>query len=668
MKPPDWVTWKSPIGDIDKVVSIGLGSTKPTMKRNSIGKLSLTQISFAAVFCLGSIGIARAASPAWLTAHDDAIKVLVSKMTLAEKAGQMTQPDLGALKDYGDVETLCLGSVLSGGTSDPKAGNTLQAWSELSRELQQRALKTRLGIPLLYGVDAVHGHNNVLQAVIFPHNIGLGCSRDPKLVELAAAITAREVRATGIQWTFAPCVAVPRDIRWGRTYEGFSEDPEVVRVLGLAAVRGLQGKDLSQPEHVLACAKHFVGDGGTAFRSTVGEGLLDQGDVRVREEVLRKIHLTGYPAAIDAGVGTIMPSYSSWNGVKCSGNRWLLTDLLKKELGFEGFLISDYNAIDQLVAEQKPDAALPSANASGQVRAADYKRCIEISINAGMDMVMVTDKYRDFITLLQQLVQEGRIPMARVDDAVTRILRVKFAMGMMKPGVPATLPEPTFQQEFGSAEHRRVARQAVAQSLVWLKNDRRVLPLSLQAKRVHLAGRGADNLGMQCGGWTIDWQGGMGSITPGGTTILQGMRAALGDGKVSYDRDGNQAAGADVAVVVIGEEPYAEMKGDRESLAVHPDDAQVVARVKATGVPLVVVVLSGRPLILGSIVEQADAIVAAWLPGTEGTGVADVLVGAVKPTGKLSFAWPRTMAQVPRGHDDAASPDALYPLGFGLTE
>lgn len=601
-----------------------------------------------------------------MTANDEEVRALVAKMTLAEKAGQMTQPDLGAIKDYNDVDRLFLGSVLSGGSSDPKAGNSLQAWSELYNDLQQRSLKTRLAIPLLYGVDAVHGHNNVLNAVVFPHNIGLGCTRDPEIVEQAARITAREVRATGIQWTFAPCVTVPRDIRWGRSYEGFSEDPSVVKPLGMAAVRGLQGDDLSQPERVLGCAKHFIGDGGTTFRSTTGEGLLDQGDTRVDEATLRSIHLAGYPAAIDAGVGTIMPSYSSWKGEKCSGSKLLLTSLLKKELGFEGFLISDYNAIDQLVAEKKPDSAVQSNNASGQVKAADYKKCIEISINAGMDMVMVTDKYRDFITQLQELVNEGRIPMERIDDAVTRILRVKFAMGMMKPGAKHQ-PDPALQKEFGSPAHRQVARAAVRKSLVLLKNQNQTLPVSANAKRVVLAGRGADNVGMQCGGWTVDWQGGMGNITTGGTSILKGMRDALGEDKVSHSPDGSHAAGADLAIVVIGEEPYAEMKGDRENLEVSKEDAEVFAKVKASGVPVAVVVLSGRPIILGAIADQADAIVAAWLPGTEGNGVSDVLTGAAKPVGKLSFSWPRSMDQVPLGHSSTPQENPLHPFGFGLS-
>ncbi len=607
-----------------------------------------------------------AASPAWLTANDKEIKELVGRMTLAEKAGQMTQPDLGSIKDFSVIEKLALGSILSGGSSDPKSGNRISDWQQLYLECQGHALKSRLGIPILYGVDAVHGHNNVLGAVVFPHNIGLGCARNPTLVEKVAHITAKEVRATGIQWAFAPCVTVPRDIRWGRTYEGFSEDPAIIAELGSAAVRGLQGDNLSGRAAVLACAKHFIGDGGTSYVGANGRVGLDQGNAQIDEATLRAVHLAGYPAAIAAGVGSIMPSYSSWNGVKCSGSKFLLTDLLKKELGFEGFLISDYNAIDQLVPSPAKNAAVASDNASGQVRSQNYKKCIEISINAGMDMVMLTDRYPEFIQLLMELVNEGKIPLERIDDAVTRILRVKFAQGL-KPKAAALTIDPELQKAFGSAEHRAVAREAVRQSLVLLKNEGHALPLSSKLQRIHVAGRGADDLGMQCGGWTIDWQGKPGEVTPGGTTILTALRQRAGTTtQVTVSRDGSGAAGASVGVVVIGENPYAEGKGDRTDLTLSKEDATVVSTMKATGIPVVVVVLSGRPLILGEVANQADALVAAWLPGTEGNGVADVLFGDAKPTGKLSFTWPRSMDQLPRGHGKAPIQNPLFPLGFGL--
>lgn len=609
---------------------------------------------------------AHGASPAWLTTRDAEVREVVAKMTLAEKAGQMTQPDWGAIKDPDDIKNLFLGSVLCGGSTDPKGGNTLKDWTGLYQDCQRQALSTRLGIPLVFGVDAVHGHNNVLGAVIFPHNIGLGCTRDPELIARVSRITALETLASGIQWTFAPCVTVPRDIRWGRAYEGFSEDPAIATLLGTAAVRGLQGDRLGSNHSILGCAKHFVGDGGTSFGSAIAEGVLDQGDTRVDEATLRSIHMAAYPAAIDAGVGTIMPSYSSWNGEKCTGSRRLLTEILKEELGFHGFVISDYNAIDQLVPPSKDDSAVQSNNASGQVSSGDYKKCVEIAINAGIDMVMVTDKYRDYVRLLQELVNEGRIPMSRIDDAVTRILRVKFAMGLMDEN-PVLDPDPELVASFGSAAHREIARDAVRRSLVLLKNENSALPLSRKPGTLHVTGRGADDLGMQCGGWTIDWQGKSGAVTTGGTTILAALRQAAGDDlKITHSADASGAKGASAVVVVIGEPPYAEMKGDVKDLGIAKEDLAVIAKAKASGAPVILVLLSGRPLILGEALDMADAVIAAWLPGTEGSGVADVLFGDFSPTGKLSFSWPASMDQVPVGHGKATPPASLHPLGFGL--
>jgi beta-glucosidase len=524
--------------------------------------------------------------------------------------------------------------VLSGGNSDPKEGNSVEAWTNLYDNLQSRTRNTRLKIPLLYGVDAVHGHNNVLNAVIFPHHIGLGCTRNPKLIQEVERITAEEVRATGIQWAFAPCVTVPQDIRWGRTYEGYSEDPKLVRELAGPAVTGLQGTGLGDPLGVLACAKHFVGDGGTAYDSAPTG--LDQGNTRVDEATLRRIHLQGYYSAIEAGVGSIMPSYSSWNGVKVSASKRLLTDLLKGEMGFEGFLISDYNAIDQITK--------------------DYKQGVGISINAGMDMVMVPARFREFITDLKELVAEGVVPMSRIDDAVTRILRVKFAMGLMDPK-RNQLADRTLQKNFGSPEHRAVARQAVRESLVLLKNEGNALPLSKTAARIHVAGKNADDIGNQCGGWTIDWQGRSGDVTTGGTTILTAIRNMAGkDTKVTFSQDGTGAEGATIGVVVIGEKPYAEMKGDRKDLSLDAVDQAAVKTMKAAGIPVVVIVVSGRPLVLGDVADQASALVAAWLPGTEGQGVADVLFGDAKPTGKLSYTWPKANG----------GKTALFAYGYGL--
>ena len=595
-------------------------------------------LSAAAVACL----LVFAASPKKLSSYDPQIKPLLARMTLEEKVGQMTQPEQSALKDPADVENYFVGSLLSGGDSDPAEGNSLEAWTNLYDRLQQHTAKTRLKIPILYGIDAVHGHNNVLGAAIFPHDIGLGCTRNPDLIKKVGRITAEEVRATGIQWAFAPCVAVPQDIRWGRIYEGFSEDPQLVRQLAGPAVEGLQGNSLDDPLSVLACAKHYVGDGGTTMGTGLGK-LLDQGDTRVDEATLRKIHLQGYMTAIQAGVGTIMPSYSSWNGVKSSASKRLLTGILKQELGFEGFLISDYNALDQL--------------------SRNFKEAVQISINAGMDMAMVPTRYREFYTDLIALVNEGQVPMARIDDAVTRILRVKFAMGLMDPS-RSQLADRKLQKSFGSPEHRAVARQAVRESMVLLKNDRKTLPIAKTAARIHVAGSSADDIGRQCGGWTIDWQGKVGNVTTGGTTILTALRNNAK--KVTYSLDGAGAAGAAVAVAVIGETPYAEMRGDRTDLSLSPEDLTTVANLKRSGVPVVVVLISGRPMILGSVLDQADAIVAAWLPGTEGQGVADVLFGDYKPTGKLSFSWPKSMDQLPL-NINSAKYDPLFRYGYGLS-
>ena len=583
--------------------------------------------------------------------YDNKVRPLLDQMTLEEKIGQMIQANQKSLQDVSEIEKLFLGSVLSGGSSDPASGNGVKDWTDHYDSLQARTQNTRLKIPLLYGIDAVHGHSNVLGAVIFPHNIGLGCSRNPNLVERAAQITAIETRATGMNWTFAPCVAVPRDERWGRTYEGFGEDAELARVLGEAAVIGYQGKKLSDdPRRVLACAKHWIGDGGTKYgtgrKLKENVQILDRGDVLMTEDELRRVHMAGYVSAIKAGVGTIMPSYSSWNGVKCSGSKRLLTEILKQELKFEGFLISDYDAIDEMPG--------------------DYKTQIETSTNAGMDMFMVSGKYRELYNLLLELVKENKVAMSRIDDAVTRILRIKFAMGLMEPG-RSQLADRRLHASFGSAAHRQVARECVRGTLVLLKNEKRVLPASKTANRIHVAGKSADDIGNQCGGWTISWQGKSGENTTGGTTILKAIQESVSDKtKVTFSKDGSDAAGADLGIVVIGEIPYAEMIGDRQSLELAEEDVAVVDKMKQAGMPVVVVLLSGRPMIIDKVIDKADAFVAAWLPGTEGRGVTDVLFGDFKFVGKLSFTWPRSMDQIPINVGDK-NYNPLFKYGYGLT-
>jgi len=567
---------------------------------------------------------------------------LLEAMTLGEKVGQMTQVDLKAIRDKADIARYALGSMLSGGDSDPD-DITAQGWARTHDELQSWALKSRLKIPLIYGIDAVHGHNNVDGAVVFPHNVGLGAMRDPGLVEKAARITALELAGTGIRWAFAPCLAVARDERWGRTYESFGENPELALVMGAAAVRGLQGPTLAETTSVLACAKHFVGDGGT----TRG---VDQGNTECDLATLRKIHLPGYLSAIKTGVGSVMASYSSWNGKKMHGNPYLLTDLLKKDLGFHGFVVSDWAAIDQL--------------------SRDYKTAIEAAINAGIDMVMIpfgpgqNNNYVEYITLLEDLVNEGKVPQSRIDDAVRRILLVKSRMHLFDH----PFSEAALTSAVGSAEHRQVARECVRKSLVLLKNEKSTLPLSKQVRRLVLAGQAADDLGIQCGGWTIAWQGKTGQVMRGGTTILAAVRQAVGPNTaVTHSAAGSNTAGADAVIVVVGERPYAEMRGDRKDLSLPQSDLAVLKKAKEAGVPVVTIVFSGRPVLLGPVLESSDAVIAAWLPGTEGQGIADVLLGDVKPTGKLPHTWPRSMDQIPCNVGDDSAKDTLFPYGFGLT-
>jgi beta-glucosidase len=560
-------------------------------------------------------------------------------MTLAEKIGQMTQVDRNALVSPRDLTDFAIGSVLNGGDSLPETNNP-KGWADMYDALQAGALATRLGIPMIYGTDAVHGHGGVRGAVVFPHNIGLGATRDPALVQAVARVTAQEIAGTGIDWTFAPCIAVPRDERWGRTYEGFGETPELATLLAPAAVRGLQEAPLTSPSEgasaVLACAKHFLADGGTS-------GGKDQGNAVISEAELRAIHLPGYAAAVKAGVGSVMVSYSSWNGQKMHGNKALITDLLKGELGFTGFVVTDWEAVNQLPG--------------------DYDAQVAAAINAGIDMVMVPTNYRDFITTMTELVTAGKIPLARVDDAVTRILMQKVRFGLWE----RPYADRRLTAEIGSKAHREVARRAVRESLVLLKNDGGVLPLR-KAARINVAGAKADDIGAQCGGWTVGWQGKRGATTPG-TTLLAGLRAVAGPGArltFSGDAAGPDAAAADVNVVVIGEEPYAEGRGDRSIPELTHADEDLVKAVKRAGKPLVLVLLTGRPLIVSAAFDLADAIVIAWLPGTEGAGVADVLYGDATPVGKLPHSWPRELMQLPINVGDKPY-DPLYPYGFGLS-
>jgi beta-glucosidase len=573
-------------------------------------------------------------------------------MTLAEKIGQMTQVENLSITPA-EVTCKMIGSVLSGGGGNPEP-NTPESWAAMVRGYQEAALTTRLGIPLLYGVDAVHGHNNVRGAVIFPHNIGLGATRDGLLAERIGQITAVEAQATGVPWVFAPAVSVPHDIRWGRTFEGFSEDTDLVSQLGVAQLRGLQNRDgnpcLDHPHTVLASVKHFVGDGGTTWGTNTTTGWkIDQGVTDLDEATLRAVHMTPYVAALGAGARNVMVSLSSWGGLRMHAHRYLLTDVLKGEspggLGFTGFLVSDWQGVDHVHD--------------------DYYTAVVKSINAGLDMVMVPYDGERFIRCLTRAVEKGDVPLARIDDAVRRILTVKAELGLFeRPSGDESL-----LSLVGSQDHRAVAREAVRKSLVLLKNDNRTLPLAKDTPLILVAGPAANDVGLQCGGWTIAWQGGAGDTTPG-TTLLTGIKNVVSDDTtVHYDAQGEFAEDdmhADVGIVVLNEEPYAEGEGDREDLSLPEADVALLARVRPCCEKLVVILISGRPLIVTAQLPQWDAFVAAWLPGTEGQGVADVLFGDYPFIGKLPFTWPRSMDQIPLGTVKRSGEEPMFPLGYGL--
>lgn len=585
------------------------------------------------------------ASPAAITSPETegAIDAILKDMTIEEKVGQLVQADIGSIKPK-DLARYPLGSVLAGGNSGPYGDERAspQKWQQLVEEFRAASLKTGAKVPILFGVDAVHGHSNIPGATIFPHNIGLGAARDAELMQRIGRVTAVEIAGSGIEWTFAPTLAVPQDMRWGRTYEGYSSDPALVAAYARAMTIGLQGElvadEALSPTEVAATAKHFLADGGTA------DGR-DQGDAAITEAELIAKHAQGYPAAIDAGALTVMASFSSWNGVKHHGNSSLLSDVLKGRMGFQGLIVGDWNGHGQI-----PGCA-PSA--------------CPAAINAGLDMFMAPDSWKGVFESTLAAAKDGRIPMARIDDAVRRILRVKFKLGLMGP-------KPTERGDIaqvGAAAHLELAREAAAKSLVLLKNNGGVLPIRNGAN-VLVTGSGADSMAMQAGGWTITWQGTDTEAEdfPNGQTVGRAIVDAVqsNGGAAAIVADGQYQTKPDVAVVVLGETPYAEFEGDRADLAFRTaaaDDA-MIARLKADGVPVVVVFLSGRPMFTGKLINQSDAFVAAWLPGTQGRGVADVLVAGADGkvtrdfTGRLPFAWP----------EDARSPVSTpaFAVGYGL--
>ena len=619
------------------------------------------------------------------------ITEILIKMNLDQKVGQIVQAERQfvtpeAVKEYH------IGSILSGGGSVP-GENRPEDWIQMNDAYWAASMEeddNHLAIPTIYGIDAIHGNSNVKGAVIFPHNIGLGATGDPDLIERIAVATAREIAATGIDWTFAPTISVARNDHWGRTYESYAEDPDIICKYAPRFVKGLQGN--MGEEKVIACVKHWVGDGAT-------EHGIDQGDAGISEEELRRIHIPAYRTAIEAGVLSVMASLNSWNQVMCHGHKYLLTDLLKNELGFQGIVISDWDGIDKL--------------------SDDYAEAAVIGLNAGLDMFMITDKWKTFIQQVKKHVEQGQIPIERLDDAVRRILRVKIRFNMFSKPRPALRKLVKDSSCFGCKAHREIAREAVRKSLVLLKNEESILPLHKQA-RILVAGKNANNRGHQCGGFTIAWQGVKDNDSIiGGTSIWEGIKAVAPNAALSVDGSGKDAdpENHDVGLVIIGELPYAEMMGDiriaglskskkmsnnpdnksneenktsgfntglsyktaHASMPImgegpygthlylhelHPEDLSTILNITNKGIPVVVILICGRPLVVNQELEASKGFVVAWLPGSEGQGVADVIFGDYDFQGKLTFSWPRFDDDNWNIGDENYHP--LFPYGYGL--
>ncbi|CAN6816064.1 unnamed protein product [Brassica oleracea] len=585
------------------------------------------------------------------------VQDLLSRMTLPEKIGQMTQIER-TVASPAAIRDFFIGSVLNAGGSAPFEDAKSSDWADMIDGFQRSALASRLGIPIIYGTDAVHGNNNVYGATVFPHNIALGATSDADLVRRIGAATALEARASGVHWAFAPCVAVLGDPRWGRSYECYGEDPGLVSEM-TSLVSGLQGEPpvehpngypfVAGSNKVVACAKHFVGDGGT-------DKGVNEGNTIASYEDLEKIHIPPYLKCLAQGVSTVMASYSSWNGSNLHSNYFLLTEVLKEKLGFKGFIVSDWEGLDRL----------------SDPWGSNYRNCVKTAVNAGIDMVMVPFKYEQFIQDMTDLVESGEIPMARVNDAVERILRVKFVAGLFEH----PLSDRSLLGTVGCKEHRELGREAVRKSLVLLKNgkhaDKPFLPLDRNAKRILVTGTHADDLGYQCGGWTKTWFGLSGRITIGSTTLLDAIKAAVGDNtEVVYEKTPSKETlalneGFSYAIVAVGESPYAETKGDSSELIIPFNGSDIVTTV-AERIPTLVMLISGRPVALEpTILEKTEALVAAWLPGTEGQGMADVIFGDYDFEGKLPVSWFKTVEHLPL-NARTNSYDPLFPLGFGLS-
>jgi beta-glucosidase len=583
---------------------------------------------------------------------------LLAKMTLQQKVAQMIQPEIRDIT-VEDMRTYGFGSYLNGGGAFPNNNkhSTPADWISLAEKMYQASIDDSVDgstIPTMWGTDAVHGHNNVVGATLFPHNIGLGAANNPDLIEKIAEITATEVMVTGIDWVFAPTVAVVRDDRWGRTYEGYSEDPDIVRTYSASIVKGLQGhanEDFLGNKRVISTVKHFIGDGGTQYGD-------DQGDNLVSEQELFTIHAQGYVGGLTAGAQSVMASFNSWNGDKVHGHKYLLTDVLKNRMGFDGFIVGDWNG-------------------HGQVKGCINESCSQ-AVNAGLDVFMVpTDAWKPLYENIIAQVNKGVIAQSRIDDAVTRVLRVKVRAGLFEKPSPANRVLSGKTALIGAKAHRDVAQQAVRESLVLLKNKNHLLPLSLN-QHVLVAGDAADNIGKQSGGWTITWQGtgNKNADFPGASSIYSGIEKRVNDagGKTTLSVDGSYTQKPDVAIVVFGEEPYAEGHGDIDNLEYqrgNKKDLALLKSLKAKGIPVVAVFISGRPMWVNAEINASDAFVAAWLPGSEGKAVADVLLTDKSAKvqhdfkGRLSFSWPKSPTQIVNRFDDVYQP--LFPYGYGLT-
>ncbi len=584
---------------------------------------------------------------------DERVNDLMERMTLDEKIGQMALVEKYSIHDLNDVASYGLGAILSGMGGKP-ADDTPAGWLSMVKSFRDASLKSRLGIPILYGADANHGDGNVPGATIFPHEIGLGASGNPALVQRVAHATADEVAATGIYWSYSPTLDLPTDIRWGRAYEAFTDDPALASRLGAAYVRGTQDQIMNSAPagvNVISTAKHFVGAGAMMWGSSSNPNFkIDQGRTLADESALGASYLPPFKAAIDAGALSVMVGLNSWgDDAWMSYQQPLITETLKGKLGFQGFVVSDWYG----VYEHSPN---------------QYDALVK-AVNAGVDMIMLPFDYKTFLMNMRLAVEKGDIPQARVDDAVRRILNAKFAAGLFER--PAKSDPPL--SAIGSAEHRAIARDAVSKSLVLLKNTR-VLPLSPKTGRILVAGSAADNVGRQCGAWTIEWQGVDGNWMPGGTSILQGIKQSVSSSTiVEYDRDANFSGAnghlADVGIAVVGEKPYAEGWGDNANPSLDQADLDAVARLSAVSKKVIVIIVSGRPLMITDQLPKWDALVEAWLPGSEGEGVADVLFGKKPFTGKLPLPWPASVSQLPISTDGktADGTKVLFSRGFGLT-